>query len=46
MLLFISIDPMKEINLKNSSLVLKGNKNGQLLKIDVSMSETAPLIKL
>ena len=46
MLLFISIEPMKEINLKKRSRVWNGNRKGQLLKICVKVSETAPLIRL
>ena len=46
MLLFMSIDPMKDISLKNSKRVLNGNNIGQFLNIYVSRSLTAPLIRL
>ena len=46
MLLFMSIDPMNEISLKKSNRVWKGNRNEQFLNIVVSISDTAPLIRL
>ena len=46
MLRFISIEPMKEISLKKRRRVWKGNRKGQLRKICVRVSETAPLIRL
>jgi hypothetical protein len=46
MLLFMSIEPMKEINLKNRRRVWNGNRKGQVLKICVRVSDTAPLIRL
>jgi hypothetical protein len=46
MLLFMSMAPMKEISLKKRSRVWKGKRKGQFLKMEVSTSETAPLIRL
>lgn len=46
MLRFMSIEPMKEISLKKRSLVWKGNRNSQFLKIEFRISDTDPLIRL
>ena len=43
---FISIEPIKDMSLKKRRRVWKGNRKGQLLKICVRVSETAPLIRL
>lgn len=46
MLLFMSMAPMKEMSLKKSWRVWKGNRKGQFLKICCSVSEIPPPIRV